>query len=145
MEENLKMQLQREFELELLRNHKLKLVNFEHDDSDYIGMNIVDELRSTVVQDLFYLVEKISYISAKNLLKSGVIKNFYTVHYNDTAVSHDEDYPLYFCTDILAVRETISEIYTHHIPDAGFINWNENLHIFVYKYDQKNITYTQLY
>ena len=76
MEENLKMQLQREFELELLRNHKLKLVNFEHDDSDYIGMNIVDELRSTVVQDLFYLVEKISYISAKNLLKSGVIKNF---------------------------------------------------------------------
>ena len=134
MLDNLKMQLKCKFELELLCNHALKIVNFDHNhDTNYAGAEIV-ELMEPYYDDSYYsVVNGIAFDSAYNLLKQGVIENLYLVYYDESGQSFpgDEYYTKYFCTDFKTAAGILTKLYAENELDDDPCSLNRNM-IFIH-------------
>ena len=149
MLENLKMQLKCKFELELLRNHELKVVNFEHDyDTDYVGAEIVELLEPYYDDSYYDVVNGIAYTSAYNLLRQGLIDNLYLVYYDISGQSFpgDECYTKYFCTDFKTAAGILTKLYTENELDDDPYNFIRNsIFIHLIYLENNEINYKRIY
>ena len=153
MENYLKMQLQCMFELELLQNRTLKLVNFFYDyETPLVGEVIINQLEQLENNsDDWLLLQTILGIAtnaAKRLLESGAVKNIYTVYCNDDIEDDRQNYPIFMCTDIRMVGDAVNAVdykYTD-VNDPQERQWMQFvLHAYVTYYEDDKIKQLRLY
>ena len=85
MYEDLILQLLLTFELELLKNKKLQIINYELEaDDDYVGRDIVHGLHPYGSQIDTEVLEDIAADATKELLKRGNYKTIYKVVESDS-------------------------------------------------------------
>lgn len=153
MFKKIQYQLQLTFELELLKNKHLDIINYElENDGDYVGKDIVHgplpDYISFDVTDL----ENIAEDAVRDLLKLGILKTIYVIREDDGSGNAYSTYPTSYCTNLCEVCDVLKSL-CDLLSDLEYDNeefsileyLHRNLSIFVLTYKDGNIIKSQLF
>ena len=151
MLENLKLQLQNTFELELLKNRKLKIPNLECEiEKDFVAATTLDWMTMYFDDEYEFIhcVDKIVHNAIKNVLKNGAVENIYTIYWTDDHEDFRKIYPFYICTDVRAAMESLNNIECSNIDMNDYFDreiLKEHLYVHLYYYENNEIQSRRLY
>ena len=148
MYEDLKLQLLLTFELELLKNKKLQIINYELEaDDDYVGRDIVHGLHPYGSQIDTEVLEDIAADAAKELLKRGNYKTIYKVVESDSIGNSFSYFPVSFCTDLETACDCLKSIcsslsdYAYGCDDFCVHQYlRQNLTVYALEYSKEDDT-----
>lgn len=148
MYEDLKLQLLLTFELELLKNKKIQIINYEiEDDGDYVGRDIVHSPHPYGSQIDTEVLENIATDASKELLKRGNYKTIYKVVEGDSIGNSYSYFPVSFCTDLEAACDCLKSIcstlsdYAYNCDDFCIHQYlRQNLTVYALEYDKDDDT-----
>ena len=151
MLENLKLQLQNTFELELLKNRNLKIPNLECEiEEDFVAATTLDWMIMYFDDEYEFIhcVDEIVHNAIKNILKNGAAENIYTIYWTDDYTDYRKSYPLYICTDVRAAMESLNNIECSNIDMDDYFDrelLKEHLYVTLHYYKDDEMQRICLY
>ena len=144
MYEDLKLQLLLTFELELLKNQKIQIINYElESDGDYVGRDIVHGLHPYGSQIDTEVLEEIATDASKELLIRGNFKTLYKIVEGDCVGNSYSYFPVSFCTNLEAVCDCLKSIcstlsdYAYNCEDFCVYQYlKEHLTVYALEYNK---------
>ena len=156
LQESLKevlLQLLLTFELELVKNQKLQLINYELEkEVDYVGKEIVHGNHPHSCEIDVDALEKIAINAAEELLKRGSTNCVYKLYIGDCVGNSYCSYPTVFCTNLFALCDTVKGFVDNlldlYYEDKDF-NMHEylrqNLSVYAYSYKNNDLIVTKIF
>lgn len=153
MFEKIKYQLQLTFELELLKNKHLNIINYElESDGDYVGKEIVHGCHPYTSEFDVGVLEQIAKDAVKDLLERGIYKTLYEVTVDDGAGNSYSYFPTTYCTSFCALCDAMKfqyELlldYEQEWEDFSILDYlRKNMSVYSYRIEQGDIDTTRLF